>query len=219
MTAKPLGRGICRCGLAWSYHDGTLAQPEEYEPRYQCNVPEHAARVAAPSDGLREAIAFTVHSLRSRNRLLVTPEDERVAVDAIAAEYAAPSDGLREDAGHLADAAVHMADHIASLDIYCEDTSNVRHFAEKVRAARAAATPTAARSADPGGLDDPCFACGLWRRYWTTWPGDHEHRATPTADLRAGTTCADCGHTFEAHLLGVVCCDCVGFLAATPTDD
>jgi hypothetical protein len=57
MTDKPLGRGICRCGLAWSYHDGTLAQPEEYEPRYQCNVPEHAARVAAPSDGLREALA------------------------------------------------------------------------------------------------------------------------------------------------------------------
>jgi hypothetical protein len=39
--------------------------------------------------------------------------------------------------------------------------------------------------------------------------------ATPTEDPRAGTTCADCGHTFEAHLLGVVCCDCVGFLAAT----
>jgi hypothetical protein len=63
-----------------------------------------------------------------------------------AARVAAPSDGLREDAGHLADAAVHMADHIASLDIYCEDTSNVRHFAEKVRAARAAATPTEDRS-------------------------------------------------------------------------
>jgi hypothetical protein len=37
------------------------------------------------------------------------------------------------------------------------------------------------------------------------------------ADPRAGTTCADCGHTFEAHLLGVVCCDCVGFLATIPT--
>jgi hypothetical protein len=46
--------------------------------------------------------------------------------------------------------------------------------------------------------------------------------ATPTDDPRAGTTCTDCGHTFEAHLLGVVCCDCVGFraaLAATPTED
>jgi hypothetical protein len=54
-----------------------------------------------------------------------------------AARLAAPSDGLAEYAGYLADAAVHMADHIASLDVYCEDASNVRHFAAKVRAALA----------------------------------------------------------------------------------
>lgn len=39
-----------------------------------------------------------------------------------------------EDAGYLADAAVHMADHIKQLGVHCEDEDNVRHFAAKIRA-------------------------------------------------------------------------------------
>jgi hypothetical protein len=80
MRDRPLGRGICRCGLAWSYHDGTLAQPEEYEPRYQCNVPEHAARVAAPS-------------ITDDPDYYPSTEYERGYADG---RVAAPSDGLQE---------------------------------------------------------------------------------------------------------------------------
>jgi hypothetical protein len=87
MSDKPLGRGICRCGLAWSYHDGTLAQPEEYEPRHQCNVPEHAARVAAPSDGHTHypVTDFTGTVFSYTHPAPVCPYC-----------VAAPSDGLRE---------------------------------------------------------------------------------------------------------------------------
>jgi len=41
---------ICRCGLARSYH-GREGFPslDEYQPRYSCNVPEHAALASSPA--------------------------------------------------------------------------------------------------------------------------------------------------------------------------
>lgn len=39
---------ICRCGLAESYHDGRLAQRDEYVPRYgQCNCPCYGCQAAS----------------------------------------------------------------------------------------------------------------------------------------------------------------------------
>lgn len=35
-------RGICKCGLAWSYHDGRLRAPDEYDPRYPSVVAARA---------------------------------------------------------------------------------------------------------------------------------------------------------------------------------
>jgi hypothetical protein len=51
-------------------------------------------------------------------------------------------EALRADAGYLADAASHMADHLDKMGEYCEDSDNVRHFAATVRAALA--TPSSA---------------------------------------------------------------------------
>ena len=52
---------ICKCGLAKSYHDGRLAQPEEYHPRFGAE-PADALRKATYPEALavvRAAIAFT----------------------------------------------------------------------------------------------------------------------------------------------------------------
>jgi hypothetical protein len=103
-----------------------------YHPENADEARAYAARVAAPPDG------HTHYPVTD-----VTGTVFSYTHPAPVCPYcvAAPSDGLREDAGYLADAAVHMADHMAQLSVHCEDASNVRHFAAKVRAALAA-TPT-----------------------------------------------------------------------------
>lgn len=40
MAAPDPDRGICVCGLAWSYHDGRLRAPGEYLPRYPVLDPD-----------------------------------------------------------------------------------------------------------------------------------------------------------------------------------
>ncbi|HEX5073359.1 MAG TPA: hypothetical protein VFW03_09140 [Gemmatimonadaceae bacterium] len=51
---------------------------------------------------------------------------------------------LSEDAGYLADAAIHATDHMAQEKFYCEDADNLRHFAAKIRARLASPEPRGA---------------------------------------------------------------------------
>jgi hypothetical protein len=165
--------GACWCGDEHDDEpsDGTLARvaaPSDGHTHYPVTDVTgtvfsytHLAPVcpycaAAPSDGLTTDLAVAIGRYNGGRRAVWTfpfsPKNAaRLAAELVAlmpARVAAPSDGLRE------------APTLDELD----DINP---------------------PADPGGLDDPCFACGLWRRYWTTWPGDHEHRAlaaTPTED-------------------------------------
>lgn len=100
-----------------------------------------------------------------------------------AATHPEPPD-FREDAGY---AALHMANHMKSVNLDCEDDDTVRHFAAKVRAALAA-TPDGVsdpETAVPAKAEDAetCANCGSAR-----FP---RHRADGRLE------CATCGHDYE----------------------
>lgn len=80
---------ICRCGAAKSYHP----KPDhEYEPRYYCNVPEHAEYArSAPPEGLpaHEYLLMREHAKEAieggYRRVDVAPADLIALLDALAA--------------------------------------------------------------------------------------------------------------------------------------
>ena len=97
MTTEPLRGGygentIGACGSARSYCE--RLHDHEYQPRYYCNVPEHAAAASVDRDGLREALDDALHALAGK--------DIAGAATAIHVAYTALSaapvdrDGLRE---------------------------------------------------------------------------------------------------------------------------